>query len=91
MANHAKLPAEFSDLQDLADLFAIRDDSSRAGQVGAPTMMDQRRLVDMIWPRLGAINRYLDGHDDDSAHLLGRLAEAACEVAIEIGEPDRSQ
>ena len=69
---------------------AIRDDLSRAGQVGATTMMDQRRLVDTIWPRLGAINRYLDGHDDDSAHLLGRLAEAACEVAIEIGEPDRS-
>jgi hypothetical protein len=91
MPNYAKLPAEFSDLQDLADLFAISDDLSRAGQAGAATMVDQRRLVDTIWPRLGAINRYLDGHDDDSAHLLGRLAEAACEVAIEIGEPDRSQ
>jgi hypothetical protein len=90
MPDYAKLPAEFSDLQDLADLFAIRDDLRRARQLGAASMADQRRLVDTIWPRLGAINKYLDGHDDASAHLLGRLAEAACEVAIEIGEPDRS-
>jgi hypothetical protein len=33
---------------------------------------------------LAAVNGYLDNHDDDSAHLLGRLAEAA----IEIGRPD---
>jgi hypothetical protein len=91
MPDREELPPEFSDLQDLADLFAIRDDLRRARQADAASMADQRRLVDTIWPRLGAINRYLGGHDDASAHLLGRLAEAACEVAIEIGEPDRSQ
>jgi hypothetical protein len=85
-----KLPIEFSDLQDLADMFAISDDLNRTGQTGTASVADQRRLVDAVWPRLGAINKYLDGHDD-SAHLLGRLAEAACEVAIEIGEPDRSR
>jgi hypothetical protein len=88
MSDYAKLPAEFSDLQDLADLFAVSDDLRRAIQAGAASMADQRRLVDTIWPRLGAINRYLGDHDDASAHLLGRLAEAACEVAIEIDEPD---
>jgi hypothetical protein len=91
MPDNTKLPAEFSDLQNLADLFAISDDLRRTTQAGAASVADQRRLVDTIWPRLGAINKYLDGHDDDSAHLLGRLAEAACEVAIEIGEPDRSR
>jgi len=91
MPDDTKLPAEFSDLQSLADLFAISDDLRRATHASAASVADQRRLVDTIWPRLGAINKYLDSHDDDSAHLLGRLAEAACEVAIEIGEPDRSR
>jgi hypothetical protein len=91
MAESTKLPVEFSDLQGLADLFAISDDSKRGEGTNAASMVERRRLVDTIWPRLGAINRYLDGHDDDSAHLLGRLAEAACEVAIEIGEADCSR
>jgi hypothetical protein len=91
MQDHEELPAEFSDLQDLADLFAISDDLRRAKQLGGASMADQRRLVDAIWLGLGAINKYLNGHEDASSHLLGRLAEAACEVAIEIGEPDRFQ
>jgi hypothetical protein len=87
---HTKLPAEFSDLQDLADLFAISDDLKRGENTDAASVTERRRLVDTVWPRFDAINEYLDGHDDDSAHLLGRLAEAACEVAIEIGHPARS-
>ena len=83
-----KLPAEFLDLQDLADLFAISDDLARSRITAIAMSADLRRLVDKVWPRLHAINRYLDQHDDASAHLLGRLAESACEVAIEIGQPN---
>jgi hypothetical protein len=90
MPESTRLPAEFSDLQDLADLFAISDDLKRGESAGATSAIERRRLVDTVWPRLDAINKYLDGHDDDSAHLLGRLTEAACEVAIEIGQPARS-
>jgi hypothetical protein len=85
-----KLPAEFSDLQDLADLFAAGDDLKRGENIDAASVAEQRRLVDTLWSRFDAINEYLDGHDDDRAHLLGRLAEAACEVAIKIGQPARS-
>jgi hypothetical protein len=91
MPESTKLPAEFSDLQGLVDLFAISDDVRRGESTEAASLPERRRLVDTVWPRLEAINKYLDGHDDDSAHLLGRLAEAACEVAIEIGRPRSSQ
>ena len=91
MPENTKLPTEFSDLQSLADLFAISDDLKRNQSADAAPVSEQRRLVDTVWPRLDAINEYLDDHDDDSAHLLGRLAEAACEVAIEIGQPGRAQ
>jgi hypothetical protein len=90
MSESTKLPVEFSDLQDLADLFAISDDVKRSQNTEAAALPEQRRLVDTVWPRLEAINKYLDAHDDDSAHLLGRLAEAACEVAIKSGQPQRS-
>jgi len=43
MPDHEKLPAEFSDLQDLADLFAISDDLRRSRQSGAASTADQRR------------------------------------------------
>jgi hypothetical protein len=86
-----RLPVEFSDLQDLADLFAVSDDLKRGKQADDASIAERRKLVDLVWPRLGSINSYLDNHDDDSAHLLGRLAEAACEVAIEIGQPTAAQ
>jgi hypothetical protein len=91
MPESTKLPVEFSDLQDLADLFAISDDLKRSERTEAASIVERRRLVDTVWPRFAAINGYLDSHDDDSAHLLGRLAEAACEVAIEIGRSAASQ
>ena len=88
MQERVKLPSEFLELQDLADLFATSDDFERNRQIEAATTAELRQLVDNVWPRLHAINTYLDHNDDESAHLLGRLAESACEVAIEIGQPD---
>ena len=88
MQESVKLPAGFVDLQDLADSFAVSDDLERNRLIKTATPADIRRLVDEVWPRLKAINIYLDDHDDESAHLLGRLAESACEVVIEIGQPN---
>jgi hypothetical protein len=90
MPEGPKPPVEFSDLQYLADSFAVSDDVKRGERMDATSIIERRRLVDTVWPRLNAINGYLDNHDDDAAHLLGRLAEAACEVAIEIGRPAHS-
>ena len=83
-----QLPIEFADLQELANQFAIGDDVERSQRTDAAAPDELRKLVDSVWPRLPAINEYLDVHDDESAHLLGRLAEAACEVAIQIGSPN---
>lgn len=79
------LPEEFMALQPLADRFAISDDVRRSDETDAATADEKRDLVAQVEPHLAAINRYLDEHDDESAHLLGSLAEAACEVALEVG------
>jgi hypothetical protein len=79
-----KLPHEFGDLQDLADLFAIADDVERERIESNIDDERKRDLVARVWPQMGSINQWLDAHDDDEAHLLGRLAEAACEVKIEM-------
>jgi len=80
-----KLPNQFSDLQDLADIFAIADDIDRDRVESESSAQQKRDLVSRVWPKLNLINQWLDSHDDEEAHSLGRLAEAACEVALEIG------
>jgi hypothetical protein len=84
MPDSTVLPAEFADLQELADIFAIADDEERGVAESAASPAKRKQLVSSLRPRFGAINDYLDEHDDESAHLLGRLAEAACEVQIEL-------
>jgi hypothetical protein len=85
MSDAVKLPIEFSDLQPFADCFAISDDVDRDAATTGASNEDRKFFIDSIWPRFDAINAYLDDHNDEPAHLLGRLAEAACEVSIEIG------
>jgi hypothetical protein len=87
MSERIRLPAEFSDLQPLADRFAISDDVKRSAATDEVSLEERRNLVHTVWPHLAAINTYLDDHDDESAHLLGRLAEAAVEVSFEVGKP----
>ena len=84
MSDTVKLPAEFSDLQAFADRFAISDDVDRDAATTSASDEDRQLFVDAVSPRFEEINAYLDHHDDESAHLLGSLAEAACEVAMEI-------
>jgi hypothetical protein len=85
-----RLPSQFADLQEFADRYAVSDDVARSARTSAADATDRRNFIDAVWLRLGAINDYLNHNDDESAHLLGRLAEAACEVAIEIGRPTGS-
>ncbi len=87
MANEKELPDEFSDLQEFVIEFAISDDLQRSTSEDKIAQTRKRELVDKVSPHLDAINGYLDEHDDEQAHLLGRLAEAACEVALEVGWP----
>ena len=84
MSDDIKLPAEFSDLQLFADRFAISDDVDRDAATTSASDQDRQLFLDAISPRFEEINTYLDHHDDEPAHLLGRLAEAACEVSLEI-------
>jgi hypothetical protein len=81
------LPRQFADLQPLADRFGIGDDVDRSAATDQATAEEKRLLVDAVSPRLPEINAYLDNHDDEPAHLLGRLAETTCEVALEVGWP----
>lgn len=79
------LPAEFRVLQSLADRFAISDDVALSDATDAATLSEKRELVATVTPHLEAINRYLDSHTDEPACLLSSLAEANCEVALEVG------
>lgn len=87
MSTNNMLPEEFADLQDLTAEFAISDDVQRSNAQDEGHSARKLELVDRVSPRLDAINGYLDEHDDESAHLLGRLAEATCEIALEVGWP----
>ena len=85
------LPKEFMDLQPLADVFAVSDDVQRTQVEAAASGHMKRRLVEEVRPRFTEINDYLNSKDDESAHLLGRLAEAACEVITEIEPPNNTK
>jgi hypothetical protein len=79
------LPESFADLQEFADVFAVSDDAAREHVESGASLELKRRLVDTVGPRLQQINAYLDQHDDEAAWQLGSLAEATCEVALDIG------
>jgi hypothetical protein len=42
MPENTKLPSEFSDLQDLADLFALSDDSKRYERLNSYSIEERR-------------------------------------------------
>jgi hypothetical protein len=82
-----QLPSKFENLQHFADRFAISDDEQRSDATDSATTAEKRALVEAVAPRLEEIDTWLDTHDDEQDHLLGRLAEATCEVALEVGWP----
>jgi len=77
------LPPEFVDLAKYTNL-AIGDDIQRSAATNAMSEQERRSFIDTIWPRMDAINAYLDKHQDEAACNLGDLAQAAAELAIEM-------
>jgi len=53
-----KLPNQFSDLQDLADIFAIADDIDRDRVESESSAQQKRDLVSRVWPKLNLINQW---------------------------------
>jgi hypothetical protein len=77
------LPIEFADLSQF-EQFAISDDVDRGTATDAVSESDKRVFIDSIWPRMDAINDYLDRHQDEAACNLGDIAQAAAELAVEM-------
>jgi hypothetical protein len=77
------LPPEFADLARF-EHFAISDDVERSATTDAVSELDKRAFIDAIWPRMDAINEYLDEHQDEAACNLGDIAQAAAELAVEL-------
>ena len=78
------LPERFEVLVPLIRRWAVSDDAQRSAmQDGTPTE-ELRALWQAVAPHLEAIDAYLDEHDDEGAHLLGRLAEAAVEASLDL-------
>jgi hypothetical protein len=79
-----RLPGQFDELKPLIRKWAGSDDVERENAVSGASTEDLQSFWAAVQPRFAAINEYLDGHDDDEAHLLGNLAEGAMEAAFEI-------
>ncbi len=77
------LPPEFADLTRFTPL-ATGDDVERSAATDAMSEQDKRAFIDFIWPRMDAINAYLDGHQDEAACNLGDIAQAAAELAMDL-------
>ncbi len=77
------LPSEFADLERFSRV-AVSDDVERSAATDAMSEKDKRDFIDFIWPRMDAINAYLDQHQDEAACNLGDIAQAAAELAMEL-------
>ena len=86
--NHGKnrvvMPEQFYDLEDIAQRWAISDDSTRADALDTATKSEREELVRRIMSRIDAINAFLAEHDDGPATSLGALAETASEAKISL-------
>jgi len=78
-----ELPSEFADLNRFSQL-AVSDDVERGTATNAMSEQDKRYFIDTIWPRMDAINAYLDKHQNEAACNLGDIAQAAAEIAVEL-------
>jgi hypothetical protein len=77
------LPPEFDDLARFTPL-AIGDDVERSAATDIMSEQDKRAFIATMWPRTGAINMYLDEHQDEATCNLGDIAQAAAELAMEL-------
>ncbi len=84
------LPTEFADLERFSKI-AVSDDVERGTATDSMSEQDKRNFIDTIWPRMDAINAYLDQHQDEAACNLGDIAQAAAELAVELNYWPESQ
>jgi len=76
-----ELPNKFVDLGKWVQ-FAESDDEERSELLAQVATAELTLFVDAVSPRLREIDSYLNDHDDDEAHLLDAMAQAALEAEI---------
>lgn len=76
-----KVPVNLRALEPLARRFAVGDDELRTELLADATPHEREQLSQRVTPLLSRIDAFLDtSGESDEAILLGRLAEAACEI-----------
>ncbi len=78
-----KVPADLRPLESLVRRFAVGDDILRAELLAEATPDERAQLSHWVTPLLSRIDAFLDTFEEphsDEAILLGRLAEATCEI-----------
>jgi hypothetical protein len=83
-----RLPADFADLEQYADIWALPDSASRGAKRRTSTMEEIRRFYDAAVARIDPImtylNRYQDGPMPGEAICLLNLALALAEVSRSV-------
>lgn len=74
------LPASLGSLIPLIQKWAEGDDGWREDKLQRSSISEIQKLISSVDPFLNEIDNYLDSHDDEAAHALGRLAECAAEA-----------
>jgi hypothetical protein len=80
--NLRALPRQFHALIPLIEKWGLSDDVERAEVQRTASTKERRTFLKVVTPYLRKIDDYLDDHDTEAAHALGRLAEAAAEVSL---------
>ena len=76
-----QVPADLRALEPLVRRFAVGDDELRTELLADATPDEREQLSQRVTPLLSRIDAFLDtSGESDEAILLGRLAEAACEI-----------
>jgi hypothetical protein len=78
------MPDPFHDLEDIAQKWAISDDTTRSEVVDKASKPELEKLVQIIMPRIDAINKFLAHRENAPASALGALAQAASEAKIAL-------
>jgi hypothetical protein len=91
MMDLSKLPEEFHPLIPYIRRWAVGDDVERSDREEAASTEELQELSHAVWPKMPAINAYLDMVDKEppysnEAAALGRLAECVCELQFVLQE-----
>lgn len=80
------IPDILKPLSPLLKEWAISDDSEREVARNNMTHAEKRELIDIVWPLMSEINKYLDSFErrpvPEAATLIGSLAELVSELKV---------